>query len=90
VHLVVARVLDLDRQKGAGRDMQAQRRPPDAALGEGCEQGGGKMQSRGGCGDRTLGAGKDPLIIGPVARVAAARALDVGGNGIVPWRASAA
>ncbi len=78
VHLVVARVDGLDRQKGAGPDMQGQRRPADAALCKRVEQGGGEVQT---CGRRrhgALDAGEDRLIIGPVARVAAMPALDVG------------
>ena len=78
MHLVVARILDFDRQKGAGTDMQGQRRPADAALGERVEQRGCEVETGGGRGDGALGAGKDRLVIPPVARVAAARPLDIG------------
>src|SRR6516162_11548010 len=58
--------------------MQGQRRPTDAALGESLKQAGSEMEAR--CRRRycSLGAGEDCLVIGAVARVAAARALDIG------------
>ena len=49
MHLVLARIGDFDRQKGAWSDMQGQRRPPDATALERVEEGGGKMKS---CGRR--------------------------------------
>ena len=73
VHMMLARVVGLDRQKGAGADMQGQAREADAASRQCLDQRRGEMQAGGGRGDGTLGAGEDRLVIGAVARVAAAR-----------------
>jgi len=75
---MVARVGALDRQKGAGPDMQGQRRPADVALGQRLEQSRSEMQTCGRRRHRSLGAGKDRLIVSAVTRVAAAWALDIG------------
>ncbi len=66
---MLARVVDLDRQKRAGADMQRYCRPLDAARGERGEQGRGEMQARGRRGDGALGAGEDRLVIAAVAYV---------------------
>ena len=58
--------------------MQGQRRPADAALGEGIEQGWREMEPRRRRCHSTLGAGKDRLVVGAVPWVAAPRALDIG------------
>ena len=58
--------------------MQGQCRPADAAPGERLEQSGGEVKSGGRRRHGALGAGEDRLIIGAVARIAAARPLDVG------------
>src|SRR6516225_9594847 len=81
MHLVLARIGDFDRQKGAWSDMQGQRRPPDATALERVEEGGGKMKSCGRRRDGPFVTGEDRLIIAAVSRLAAARTLDVGGEG---------
>src|SRR6516225_7541008 len=58
--------------------MQGKRCPADAALGQRVEQGLGEMETRCWSRHRTLGVGEDRLIIGAVARIATARALDIG------------
>ena len=77
MHLVIARVGCLNRQKSAGSDMKGECRPADPAAGECLQQSFGEVQS--GCrrGHAHLGPGKHRLIIGTVARIAAARTLDV-------------
>lgn len=58
MHLVVARVGGLDRQKDAGSDMQGQHRRADAARGESREQGSGDMETRSRRRHRPLGTDK--------------------------------
>ena len=75
---MLARIVGFDRQKGARADMQGEDRQADAAPSECLDQRRGEMQPGGRRGNSALGAGEHRLIIGPVARVAAAGALDVG------------
>ena len=81
MHLVLARIRDFHRKKGARPDMQGQRRPSDAAALKRVEESWGKMQARGRRRDGALVTGKDRLIVAVVSRVAAARTLDVGREG---------
>ncbi len=71
MHMMLAGVVDLDRQERAGADMQGQVGKPDPAGCQCRDQCWREMQAGGRCGDRTLLAGEDRLIIAAVARIAA-------------------
>ena len=82
VHPMLARVIRLDRQKGAGSDMQGHGQPIDPARGNPIEQRRGEMQPGRRRRDRALLFREHRLIVGAVARVAvrelSARAFDIG------------
>ncbi|MNT08076.1 hypothetical protein D3C72_1428050 [compost metagenome] len=63
VHLVVGGVIGLDRQEGAGADVQGHGVGGDAARANGVQQSGGEVQTRRRGGDRAVIGRKDRLIV---------------------------
>ena len=78
VHPVVVGLVDLDRQEGAGADVQGQGLAADPRCVQRLQQGIGKVQRRGGRGDGALFAGKHRLIVAGVALVDRPLAGDIG------------
>ena len=78
MHDMVVRVLGLDRQEGAGADMEGQGLVADAGRGERGHQRGREMQRRGRRRDRAFLAREHRLIVVAVARVGRALAGDIG------------
>jgi len=78
VHPVVARVLDLDRQEGAGADVEGERDAVDAARRERVQQAGREVETSGGGGDRAGPARENGLVVAEVGGFRPVGALDVG------------
>ncbi len=70
-------ILGLDRQEGAGADVQGQRLVADPRLGKRRHQFGREMERRRGRGDGALLPREHRLIIGAVAVVGGAAAGDI-------------
>jgi hypothetical protein len=88
MHHMVLDSLCPDRQEGAGADVQRDEGMLDAALRQRRHQRRGEMQRRGRRRDRARPTCEQRLVVVAIARVAAARPLDVGGSGIPPWVSS--
>jgi hypothetical protein len=73
VHDVVGRVVGLDRQEGAGADVEGQRLVADPRRGERVHQPRREMERGGRRGDRAFLAREHRLVILAVARVGFAR-----------------
>ena len=71
--MMLARSSALTGKKVPGPTCRVRLGEADAGARQGLDQGRGEMEAGGGGGDRPFGAGEDRLVIGPVARVAAAR-----------------
>ncbi len=78
MHLVVGRVVGLDRQEGARPHMQRHEMPLDAALVERLEKTGREMQPGRGGRDGTVFAGIDGLVVGLVLVVLRTLGRDIG------------
>ena len=71
-------ILGLDRQEGAGADMQGDGDPRDAARLQGRQQRGREMETGGRRGHGAVPGREDRLVVGAVAFVGPAGPLDIG------------
>ena len=81
VHPVVGRVVGLDRQEGAGPDMQGQGMGRDATGLQGLHQGRGEMQASRGCRDRPVQLREHGLVVREVTVVLGPLGRDIGRQG---------
>ena len=72
MHRVIGGVLDRDRQKRAGTDVEGDETPRDAARIDGLQQAVGEMQARRRRGDGALAPCEHGLVVIAVARVCGA------------------
>ena len=84
MHLVVGGIVGLDRQEGAGPDVQGYGMGRDAFRLERRHQRRGEMQARGRGGDRAVPFGEQGLVVGQVAVVLGSYGRDIGGQGHDP------
>ena len=78
MHAMILRICRLDRQKGAGADMQRHGVECCALRFDRRDELGGEMQARGRRGDSACVAGEERLIVLPVLRIGRPLAGDIG------------
>src|SRR3546814_1787658 len=77
MHFVIGGSVHLDRQEGAGTDMQSQRFMPDSGSGQRGHQIGREMQCGGWCGHRAITRCEHGLVIPAIPIIGLALARDV-------------